>query len=641
MNEPRLYVPVSNRVFTRCREDYLIRLRLLENPIIAIYIDRTFLAENNRKNLAELRENLHFLSDNGFEALVWIQSFGFGIPLEGEEKAQAEAFMRITDLDGRKGMDAMCPTCTHYRRYYADIIRGAARAGAKRIMLDDDLCLSVRPGLGCACENHLRLFREKTGKDYTREELKTLLFTGKATLLRRQWMDLMGETLMDFCRFVRSAADEIDPNIQMGFCAGYTSWDFEGVDALTLTKILAGGKKPFLRLTGAPYWLEQNRFPGQKSAQIVEFTRMQRAWCEGDETEIFTENDSYPRPRHRVPAAILETFDFMMCADSRIGQLKYLFDYYSKPSYEEGYLKAHLKNAPVMRRVQSEIAPMRAAGVSVWEEMRKVRDMTFPNTPMSAFETMQTAFCSSSSLLSSCAIPTVYGELTPVTAAFSDAGRTVPLLKNHAYILDLPAALALKERGADTGLLSVVGAPIPFTEYFVKEDDPVLLDGCVRPGAVSEKPAFFRCAVNPKAEIESVFRSSCGEFPGSYFYQNSEGQTFLVFLFDGASVKANSALSCSYYRQAQIQNALTKMGAPLPASVSKYPEFYMIVKREQDTLAVAYCNFSMDAIDEPVIRLSEPYARAEFIGISGTLEESSVRLSPVAPHAFGAVILRK
>lgn len=49
------------------------------------------------------------------------------------------------------------------------------------------------------------------------------------------------------------------------------------MDALTLTKVLAGKNKPFMRLTGAPYWAENRRFPGQQMAQIIEFIRMQRS----------------------------------------------------------------------------------------------------------------------------------------------------------------------------------------------------------------------------------------------------------------------------------------------------------------------------------------------------------------------------
>jgi hypothetical protein len=80
----------------------------------------------------------------------------------------------------------------------------------------------------------------------------------------------MGDSLRDFARKMRESADKVDPSIRMGFCSGYTSWDLEGADAIELTKIFAGDNKPFLRYTGAPYWVPQVRFKGQSLQTIVE-----------------------------------------------------------------------------------------------------------------------------------------------------------------------------------------------------------------------------------------------------------------------------------------------------------------------------------------------------------------------------------
>ena len=639
MSESRLYVPIASRVFTRCREKYTRQLKKLNNPYVAIYIDRTFVPEQNEKNLADLKVNLEYLKNLGFDTLVWIQAFGFGIGLQGRDAECAAAFTRITDLDGRVCDDAMCPEDPAFMEYYRSLVQGVIRAGARRIMLDDDLCLSVRPGLGCSCERHLALLKERIGREITREELKNSLFIGEPTPLRKEWLALMGDTLKTFCRRIRAAADELDPEVEMGFCAGYTSWDLEGADALTLTSILAGKHKPFLRLTGAPYWVEQNRFPGQRMPQIVEFTRMQRQWCEQQDVEFFTENDSYPRPRYRVPAAIIETFDFCMSADSPAGQLKYLFDYYSAPGYEDGYLRAHERSRPVTEKVRALIGPMPAAGVYVHEEMRKAADMPFPAQPSPAFEVMQTAFSPAASLLSSCGVPTTYAPHAGPAAAFGDSGRTIPLTGRAGYILDYPAACAMKKRGVDVGLLSGIPAEIPLTEHFSAQDDFVLLDGCVRYSAPSR---FHKCTLSSAAKVQSTFSQSDGSsIPASYTYENAAGQKFLVFLFDGIAVKSNSALSCSYYRQAQMAAACEWMGASLPAFSRKNPEFYLICKQDETRMAVAFCNFSLDYAENAVIELAVPCASAEFIGCTGRLEGNRVVIDHVPAWGFGAVLLSR
>ena len=636
----KLYVPLMNGLFQKYRREYTDKLQMLGNANPVICIERTFDREKNLRNFEILKDNLSFLSGKGYEPFVWTQAFGFGIPLDENESALSKLFDRITDFDGNVLGDAMCPLGEEFLTYYRFLIQGIAKAGVKRIMLDDDLCLSVRPGLGCSCEKHLDMLSERLGRKISRDILKKELFKGEASELRRVWLNVMGETLVEFCRKVRAFADEIDSEIEMGFCAGYTSWDLEGVDALTLTRVLAGKNKPFMRLTGAPYWVEQKRFDGQGMAQIIEFTRMQRAWCEGQGVEVFTENDSYPRPRYRVPAAILETFDFMMAADSDIGQLKYLFEYYTSPEYENGYIDHHLRNKEKRDYVQSIMSKMPSKGIYVHEQMRKAEFMSFPENAPGNSDTMMTAFSDAADLLSSCAIPTTYEKHDGVVIAFGDSGRTVELENHNGYIIDYPSAIALMKRGVDVGIVSSKGAPVPFTEKFVRFDDQVLLDGCVRNTKSFGGDMFFDCILRKNAQIESVYPSLYGETVASYRYQNECGQKFLVFLFDGNAVKSNSGLSCSYYRQRQIVEACEWMGETLPCSLRKHPGLYMIVKEDKEKKAIAFANFSLDPAYDVLIEMKAG-KKFEGIGAEVNQAENGIRISCVYPWSTGCVIIWK
>lgn len=638
--KPKLYVPVMNGLFRKYREEYKKAFENIGDMHPVLCIERTFDEKANELNLELLRDNIEYLGKNGYKPFVWAQAFGFGIPLNEKESAAAEKFERITGLDGTTLGDAMCPLGDAFMEYFRRLICQIAKAGAKRIMLDDDLCLSVRPGLGCSCEKHLMILSQRMGRKIDRETLKKELFRGEGNELRSVWLTVMGETLIDFCRKVRSFADEINPQIEIGFAAGYTSWDIEGVDALTLTKVLAGGNQPFLRLTGAPYWVEQRRFEGQGMGQIIEFARMQRAWCENSGVEIFTENDSYPRPRYRVPAAILETFDFMMAADSDIGQLKYLFEYYTSPEYETGYQEYHLRNKDIREKVQTVMGGMPSKGVYVHEKMRKVSDMVFPRDGQSDYEIMMTAFSHAADMLSSCTIPTTYERKKGVVCAFGDSGRTVEL-DCKGYIIDYPAAVALKKRGVDTGLISAEGTGVPFTERFLKTDDAVLLDGCIRHGRYQNKDVFYDCEIEKEARVESAFPEIEGEIPASYRYENAQGQKFLVFLFDASAVKPNSGLSCSYYRQAQILNAADWMGEKMPCIIRKQPGMYMIAKEDENNLAIAFSNFSLDPAYDVLIETDRTDASIELIGVEGKMTEKGILISVVHPWASGCAVIHK
>lgn len=636
----RIYVPVSSGLLKKYRKEYLEKFKKLDNLFVFVHIPRTYQLDVMDQHLEELRDNLAFLEAEGIDAGVWEPTLGYGDPIYGTNAEIARDFTRITDLEGHVCGDAMCPTCDEFVQVIEHLVKGVAKIGAKRLMLDDELCLSVRPGLGCACDTHLKMFGEIVGQPVTRKELNEILFHGKPHPWRKIWMDLMGDTLKQFCARLRRAADEVNPDMEMGFCAGYTSWDLEGVDAIELTKVLAGKNQPFLRLTGAPYWAQVHRFLGQDVPQIVEFSRMQRKWCEDSGLEVFSEDDTYPRPRFRVPAAIMETFDFCMSADSDwVGCIKYMFDYMSEPNYEDGYFREHLRNTDMISRVKQKIGPMADCGVYVYEKMRKVSDMILP-PDAAAKDLMSTAsFSASASLLSSCTIPISYEDKEScVTAAFGDSGRTVKLQPGRGYIIDYPAAVALQARGIDVGLgASKQERIVPVNEYFCRMNDAVSLNDCTYCG--DGFPVFYRCEISDGAVLETSFTMPEGSIPGSYRYENADGMKFLVFLFDASAIRYDTSLSCSYHRQEQIISACQWMGHSLPAVCRKNPNFYLICKQTEGKLAVAWCNFSLDTAYEPVIELSQQYKNATFIGNQGNLLEDRLLLADAAPWSFGAVIL--
>ena len=253
----KIYVPIMNSNITDAnKSDYIKYLKKSDADLVFIAFDRPALfAKDRTESLCKLKENLEFFEKNGFETAVWIQAFGFGDPFNEETRKTAEKYTYLKSVTGK------------------DIVS----IGAKAIMLDDDLCLSVRPGIGCFCDAHLELFYQKLGERPAFDDLKTLLFTGGKNKYRSAWLSVMHDTLVDFCSSVRKAADEINKNVRIDICAGYTSWDIEGADSMGLSRILAGDTVPFLRFTGAPYWASRavNRFGGQRLNTIIECTRAQ------------------------------------------------------------------------------------------------------------------------------------------------------------------------------------------------------------------------------------------------------------------------------------------------------------------------------------------------------------------------------
>ena len=178
---------------------------------------------------------------------------------------------------------------------------------------------------------------------------------------------------------LKELLDEVDETIRMGFCAGYTSWDVEGADAIELTKLLAGKTKPFLRFTGAAYWVQsaKNRFQHQKMNEVIEVVRMQEYWSRESGVEVFHEDDTFPRPRYCTSASQSECYDVPLRASGGVGSFKYLFCYDIEPEKELGYVKKHIRNMPLYDFIETHFDDKQAVGVQVYEEMPKSKTLCY------------------------------------------------------------------------------------------------------------------------------------------------------------------------------------------------------------------------------------------------------------------------
>lgn len=633
-----LSVPIINNEFLRNPERTVARLKESGAQFVFVAWHRTFDPVKYQENLDTLPKIFRTLSAEGFEVGCWIQAFGFGVPISESEAPWAD-FTKITSIDGRVCGDAFCPTDPKFFDYLNKQVCAAAKAGARYIMLDDDLCLNIRPGIGCACEKHLELFSKKIVQSVELKDIRKLVYAREPNEYRKQWLDCMGESLETFCKKLRQNLDEIDPTVRMGFCAGYTSWDMEGIDALSLTKVLAGNTRPFLRLSGAPYWAQMRRFPGQTVPHIVEFSRMQQAWCEEQDVDFFTENDSYPRPRYRIPAAYMETFDFCMTSSGCPVQIKYMFDYFSNPDYETGYVRAHLHNREMIEKTAQITKDLQDVGVYVHENMRKLEMISLPERASDDYIMRISSFSPAADLLSGLGIATTYHAHNGVVAAFGSSGKTVPTSRQKGYLLDVVSALELQKRGIDTGLLSATPSKNrPMFEYFKSRDDYTEFSWL----DTTYESLFYDSVVNENAQVMSEFQYDGGRsFPASYRYTNAQGMKFFVLLFRADTMLAGGSLFRSYYRQEQLLDVISDMDAPLPAVIKKEPGAYLICRAGENKLAVSICNFSLDTIYEPHIKLSETWENAEYVGCSGTLKENEVKLSDLPPYSFACILLTR
>ena len=629
----KVFVPVSTNA------DYDVETALKE--LRAVGTDRIFLScdrfpfergERRDAMLAKIKKHFDFYSEAGFEVAIWITIFGFGGPMLSFNKKIAEKYSRITSITGKKCDDAICPMDKDYTEMMAQTLEDIiTHTGAKMIMFDDEMCLNVRPGVGCACELHMAELSRRLGEDIAREEIAEKVFTGGASKYRDAWLGVQGDSMRDFCRAMRATIDAIDPSVRLGFASGFTSWDLESADAIELTHILAGNTEPFVRFTAAPYWVSNQRFGRQTMQTVCEQARLQYAWTRGEGIEVFSEADTFPHNCYHTSAAFIECFDLALRVSDDVNDFKYFLDYVSQPSYETSYLEAHKKNMPIYDEVAKVFNSKISTGVRVYETMRKFKDFDLPERFIGEKQIMQRlSFCDAQKLLTSSGIPTTYVGDGVCGIVFGENAKYIDLdVCNNGLILDVKAAEILESRGVDTGLLSSEFYAGPLAEKFVGGHDVFLF------GAGPMR----KIKVKDGAKIQSYYALEDEREVASYIYENKAGQRFMVLAFVGEEQNDKSALYWSYSRAQQIADSVKWLsaGKELPASCIKHPHLYLQTKESEDAIGVALINCHEDEVNSGEIRLAKAVKNVRFIGCEGRqINENTVVVDYIKPHGFAA-----
>lgn len=627
----KLYMPLMDETLNEKNNPiYAKKLKECGADSIFLAVSRIKIAltqDEQVKYFTDLKKHYDYFKSQGYEVGIWISGYGFGAA-DYKFDPVFDGEPRITNIEGRS-YAAFCPEGDKIVEYMTRHVKNIAEiVNPDMIMFDDDMCLSVRPGLGCFCDKHMALYKEKFGREFTREELKTLIFTGNNHEYRKAWLDLCGDSHRKFCQKMRDTVDKVNPSIRMGFCSGFTSWDVEGADALELTKILAGSTKPFLRFTGAPYWTCPNwhRFPTQQINSVIEYARMQYFWSKGLGIDVFAECDSFPRHRFLIPASVCEGFDLALAASENMDSLKYLFCYDADPDYETGYVKNHLRNRPMVNFFEKRFADKKAVGVKVYEKMRQIEHMDLGETFQGEGKIMTKTFSPAANLLTSHGIPTVYDGDSDIGIAFGENAKYVDKLPKK-LIIDLGAAEILQSRGIDVGLeRSDKNITYTTLEQF-GDNMPISINPCGQ-----TRLGYAKDGVT----VKSNFIINDKIVPSAYVYKNGDTE-FLVFTFDAYQMEDVYPLALTYYRQSQL---LDFIGSPYPV-IKGVPGVYTVCKDGENERAVAFINLSYDKLFDFEVELNDTYSQMELFGAEGTLLGNKVKItSMVASNDAFAMILK-
>jgi len=630
------YVPLTMTTtgFEKRYPEYIQRLK--EAKVTRVYLcPGTFNMSEEEKQAAEIRMRKYIpaFEEAGCEVGIWINSLG-----HPDSEIIAPASDPIYHLpymetcDGTYIRNSFCPYDAHLAEVFGDWIARIASCGAKMIMLDDDYRMNFRgKKLLCCCDRHRAQVEKLLGRPVTRQEMGHV-FDGEPGDLRDAWQKVQGEGLVTLAKSLRKSLDAVNPQVRLGHCSVLSTWDLDGVDNITLARAFAGSTKPFLRTIGAPYWNALKHFEIRRLSTVMEYERMQEAWCRDSGVEIFAEGDVCPRPRWMVPANYLELFDAALRVNGGFdGILKYMCDYSSDLDYEPGYLQRHIRHEGRRQAIDRMFGGKKNVGMHVFEPMKTlayaqnphdVHDRCVPSSlRLGAFNGIATCF-----------------EGDGVHVIFGDAAYLAgeEQLKNGA-ICDIKAAKILQDRGFDLGI-AAFGEPIPgmyvdelgsTREYFDEYGDHSGLGGDFR--AVELKPGAV-----------TLSHTEAGK-PCSFRYENAAGQRFLVYTFRGETSIDGAQAFGSYYRQKQLADQLPWLGQkPFPALCLGNPYLYLIAKEDESSLSVALFNCFEDEAIEPRVKLGKAYDRVEALECTAQLiDGQTVQLSDIAPFGFAAFTVKK
>ena len=568
-----------------------------------------------------LAEYTSYFKSHGFEVGTWTWTFMNYSP---------EPFQHMVGIDGAEYKSQACPLDERFMQFSAGYIKDAAKCGVDMIMFDDDFRYGFHGDFpACLCPLHLKAISEITGETVTREQIYSHIMTGGKNKYRDAYIKANGDAFRRFAKYIRAAADEVNPEVRVGFCTCMSGWDVDGVDAGEIARLLAGDKtKPFVRLIGAPYWAAQGSW-GHKLADTVEIERMESVWTKADDIEIMAEGDAYPRPRMNTPASYLENFDTAIrasgCTD---GILKYGIDYTSKPETEQGYAKLHERHRAAYKWIDENFKG-NSDGVRIYTEMKKLSDVNMPTKVNYIYNPDFLLFPYASRTLSYCSVPTTFEGKGTYGAVFDDNARALPdEALEGGLLIDIAAAEILTERGIDCGVRKI-GEPIHTGREIFTDDNEVIS---------VQDALIYDVSFDAKSRILSYTEHGGRIIPISVMYENENRQRFLIINVNPRLTPKQDIMR-HYRRSRQYADAAEWLsGKKLPAYVYGCPELYMQCKKDDlnKTITVGLWNNFADPAMDPVVELDDEYTDFEFFNCSGTVEKDKVILNDLQPYSFSA-----
>ena len=213
----------------------------------------------------------------------------------GKKFTPDQNFRPMVDIRGNQAELCVCPLCENWQSYIGKIYARYAKLDPSILWVEDDFRLHNHDPLvwgGCFCDEHMKIYSERAGKELTREEfLAGVLQPGEPHPYRQIWLDVARETMLSAARAISTAVREVSSQPKVGLMSSVPYVHAaEGRDWHAILNTLAGGQVPVNRIHLPGY---QETVPYTYLNNLNMVSMMNRAMIP-ENTEVYPELENFP-----------------------------------------------------------------------------------------------------------------------------------------------------------------------------------------------------------------------------------------------------------------------------------------------------------------------------------------------------------
>lgn len=530
-------------------------------------------------------------------------------------------YQHIVGVDGGTSPVGLCPLDKNFIKDMGEKMAFMAQnARPEMMLLEDDFSLQnygKKYHFGCFCPLHLRVFAQKCGKEYSREELRKIFKEDKPETLplRKLWAECAGDSLVEFCSAMRRAVDEVSPETRIGWCeTGGT--DADGFVSVDIPQALAGkNTRPLIRIRSAWYSSKDSpqTFLEYLAHSMYTIERMPEHF------ESIQEADAFPHTTYYISADMLRMSNEVSLAMGMDNILFYGAQYSQDPMEDPSYLEMYRKN---IKRFE---ALSHIGDRGTLDGVRIVYDPMAHSAKMMVKEG-KTTYGNVFAMLSRWGVPfsTRHGKTAilagPIAGVLPDA--ELQELFKHGLLLDGEAADILYKRGY--GKLMGVTVKNVDTVFNGEKicDLPMFKDirgrnisnSMLNPAGAEGSARHKKLIPHKNAEILTFYpkvQSKEMAQPGIVRYTNAlGGRVCVVAAYFTQNYSANIF---SLRKQKVITRILEWLnGAPLPAVVKSTPNMWLMVRKSPEESFFILTNVSTGSRYNVQLTVAPEYMNKEF-----------------------------